>query len=114
MSLRGAKRQSNPSILSGGDRRVANDAPRDDKNNIVVTGVGLVTPLALDREESWRRLSAGESAVSPSGARVDLREGSEPRAVAFALRAAEEAARDAGLNPGDESWGCSVSCSKPI
>lgn len=36
------------------------DSPR-----VLITGVGLVTPLGADRESSWQRLLAGERALTP-------------------------------------------------
>lgn len=36
--------------------------PVDSSRDVLVTGIGLVTPLALSREESWRRLLAGDRA----------------------------------------------------
>lgn len=35
------------------------------ERDVVVTGIGLVTPLALDRERSWQRLLAGDRAARP-------------------------------------------------
>lgn len=81
---------------------------------VVVTGLGLVSPLGPDRESSWRRLIAGDSAVTAAEARVPL-EPRGPRAVAWALRAAEEALADAGAPEADpERRGCVVSGSKPL
>ncbi|MBI5447539.1 MAG: beta-ketoacyl-ACP synthase II [Gammaproteobacteria bacterium] len=36
-----------------------------DKKRVVVTGLGLVTPLGLTREETWKNLLAGRSGVKP-------------------------------------------------
>ncbi len=87
---------------------------RPDAQRVVVTGIGLVTPLGADRESGWARVLAGESAVTPSGARVPL-ETAGPRAVGLAMFAAESAGADAGdFGALPERTGCSVSCSKPL
>jgi len=90
------------------------------RRRVVVTGLGMVTPLGLDVEESWKKLLAGESGIrriscpntqhSPIQAVGDVREadwrvivGTFPeeagregeRRTLFALWAAEKALADA-------------------
>jgi len=36
-------------------------------DNAVVTGLGLITALGGDAEETWKNLLAGSSALSPGG-----------------------------------------------
>lgn len=89
------------------------------RRRIAITGVGLVTALGASREESWRRLVAGECAIRPAtvfdtdgyrsrvAAEVDIDavdEGATPlqtrrrsRSDRIGLRAAREALLDAGL-----------------
>ena len=38
------------------------------KNRVVVTGIGIVSPLGLDRRSTWTSLIAGESGVAPIAA----------------------------------------------
>lgn len=101
------------------------------ERRVLVTGVGLVTPLGPDRESSWRRLLAGDVAVqrlvadrdgrliegpgewSGAPARVDGGTASEEPVVDLALRAAREAADDGRLSELDpERVGCVVGTSK--
>jgi len=89
---------------------------------IAITGVGLVTSLGATREESWRRMLAGECGIGPTtlfdtegyrsrvAAEVDIDAvdaGSTPRerrrrsrSDRIGLRAAAEALADAGLLDG--------------
>jgi len=96
-------------------------AQPDRPRRVVVTGLGMATPLGLGAKTNWRRALAGESAIR----RVDLPGAAslpapfagqihqddwdrmasaglcdasrEPRSVVFALQAASEALEDAGL-----------------
>jgi 3-oxoacyl-[acyl-carrier-protein] synthase II len=101
---------------------------------IAITGVGMVTPVGLDAPATWANLVAGHSGVGlitgfdASG--FPARIGAEvkdfhpvqfisdrkllkfaSRTHCFALAAAEEALRDAGVRPTSPTtarWGCSV------
>ena len=33
------------------------------KNRVVVTGVGMVSPVGLDRKSTWKSLLAGKSGI---------------------------------------------------
>ncbi len=98
---------------------------------VVVTGLGLVTPLADGVEESWKRLLAGQSGAGPItrfdteghkttyACEVPFGDGSEgtfnpdtymaPKEqrkvdtfIMFAMAAAQQAVEDAGWQPEDE------------
>jgi 3-oxoacyl-[acyl-carrier-protein] synthase II len=101
---------------------------------IAITGVGMVTPVGLDAPTTWANLVAGKSGVdtisgfdargfpTQIGAAVKgfdaaclMRDRKllkfASRTHRFALGAAEEALRDAGLRPTASTgarWGCSV------
>ncbi len=98
-----------------------NPASSNELRRVVVTGLGLITPLGSGRESSWSALAAGESGVLPSAAGraasapAAVPFSKDPRAVRFALSAAEEALLDAGFSgPLGERGGVLVSCSKPL
>ena len=104
------------------------------RRRVAVTGIGLVTPVGNDVATTWASLDSARSGAAPitvfdaSGfptriaAEVkgfDARTITAPRKLlnlanrshAFALAAAEEAMRDAGIAPTDEDgerWGCAV------
>ena len=98
---------------------------------VVVTGLGLVSPLASGVEESWKRLLAGQSGAGPItrfdasnvatsyACEVPLGDGSdgtfyaddfmEPKErrkvddfILYGVAAADQAVRDAGWMPEDE------------
>ena len=41
------------------------DAALNGRRRIVITGVGMVTPLGNDPESTWKNLVAGESGAGP-------------------------------------------------
>jgi 3-oxoacyl-[acyl-carrier-protein] synthase II len=97
---------------------------------VVITGLGMVSPLACGVEESWRRLVAGESGAGPIthfdaghlpcriACEIPLGDGSDgtynaddwvspkdqrkvDRFITYALTAAEQAVKDSGWRPDD-------------
>ena len=87
----------------------------NDEQQVVITGIGLVSPLGADRETSWRALIAGRSAVQSRGTFAPVEEGPLPRTLTLALRAAHESWTHAQLTAVDpERLACVVSSSKPL
>jgi beta-ketoacyl-acyl-carrier-protein synthase II len=104
------------------------------KRRVAITGLGLVTPVGNDVATTWNAVLAGKSGAAPislfdaSGfstriaAEVkgfdDAMLGADRKLIKFAnrshrfaLAAAEQAIRDAGIAPTDatgERWGCAV------
>jgi 3-oxoacyl-[acyl-carrier-protein] synthase II len=77
--------------------------------------MGLVTPLGVGREASWRALTTSQSAVTPAGAPAPMLEGESVRTHHLALSAVQEALDDAGVrSPLGERCAVLVSGSKPI
>ncbi|MEL6235074.1 MAG: beta-ketoacyl synthase N-terminal-like domain-containing protein, partial [Pseudomonadota bacterium] len=99
---------------------------------VVITGMGLVTPLACGVEATWRRLVEGRSAAAKIrhfdashlacdiACEIPLGDGSDgsynasdwlapkeqrkvDRFIAYAMAAAEQAVKDAGWMPADET-----------
>jgi len=98
---------------------------------IAITGIGLVTPLGLTREETWEGLLAGRRAVQwidetvPApvlqvagshrlfGARVPLETSQTNRMICFARRAAREAIEHAGVSKAElRQAACVIGTSK--
>jgi 3-oxoacyl-[acyl-carrier-protein] synthase II len=108
------------------------------KRRVVVTGVGLVTPLGNTREENWRALLEGRSGAGPithfDAARFDVRFAAEVKEfdpakffdrrelkrtapyIHYAVAAAQEAIEDSGLKISDaaEAERCGVYVSSGI
>jgi len=93
-------------------------------NKVVVTGIGMITPLGLGRERTWRSLLNGESGVSRDAqdpeiftARVNLGDvPREMRLLSMAFLSAAEALFDSGIDISryePQKVGCTVSVSKP-
>ncbi len=98
---------------------------------VVITGIGLVTPLGAKREATWAAARAGRSAIGhlsgPEFEGLDVRIGgqcreitdppgfTEDRVVTLGLAAAMEAWQDSGLRLDEQDGcrtGCAVGCSK--
>jgi 3-oxoacyl-(acyl-carrier-protein) synthase len=106
----------------------------DSRRRVAITGIGMVTPAGNDVASTWEALLAGRSAAAPirgfDASGFSTRIAAEVkdfdaervigdrrllkfanRAHRFALAAAEQAFRDAGIRPTPESaerWGCVV------
>jgi 3-oxoacyl-[acyl-carrier-protein] synthase II len=90
---------------------------------IGVSGIGLITPLGASREESWKNLIAGKTAIRETNEGLEARvidfssNGARSRMGDFALRAAKEALAHAGFLTGELrrfTIGCVIGQSKPV
>lgn len=82
---------------------------------VVVTGVGVVSPLGIGRDKAWGRLLAGSGEPGPIPADDEplvadkLNSRGNSRFVALALIAADEAMADAALQGDDRKrWGVAI------
>lgn len=107
----------------------SSQAEPDGGRQVVVTGIGLVTPFGVGREISWSAIRAGRSAFdwfepedrsnsrsrrlrwAGASAPAELLVSSEP-VVAMAVVAAREAVTHAGLADISERSGCVIGTSK--
>ncbi|MCG3204795.1 MAG: 3-oxoacyl-[acyl-carrier-protein] synthase 2 [Elusimicrobia bacterium] len=90
---------------------------------IYVSGIGMVSPLGASCEKTWQALLEGKTGILKSQNGLEARifdfspNGARSRMGDFALLAAAEALRQAGLSDNDirgENIGCAVSQSKPL
>lgn len=90
--------------------------------NIVVSGMGLVTPLGCGREATWRNLIDGKTAIQKTDSGLEARvydfsfNGARSRMGDFAIFAAREALEHAGLmnELSRLRVGCVIGQSKPV
>ena len=101
------------------------------QRRVVITGIGIVTPLGAGREKTWAGVRAGKSAISrltdPEFDGLEVRIGglckdiadppgsNEDRVVTLGLAAAQDAWRDSGLalpEHDGQMIGCAIGCSK--
>lgn len=90
---------------------------------IVVSGIGLITPLGSSREMTWKKTLEGRSAIcnAPNGLEARVQNfsanGAYSRTGDFAVQAAKEALAHAGIDSNfiaNHDIGCAVSQSKPL
>jgi len=88
--------------------------------SIVVTGIGLITPLGSSREATWQRLIEGETGIRAEKGALIARvrgvsaNGAHSRAGDFVVLAAEEALVQSGVDVQAREVGCAIGQSKPL
>lgn len=90
---------------------------------VVVSGVGLVTPLGVTRELTWKNILEGRTAIVKESHGLEAHvqnfsmNGAHSRTGDFAVMAASEALNHAGISSefiSTHEIGCAISQSKPI
>jgi len=91
--------------------------------SLVVSGIGLITPLGNGRELTWKNLIAGKTAIHEDEGKLEARvidfseNGARSRMGDFALLAAKEALQQAKIPIEDRrrfTIGCVIGQSKPL
>ncbi len=91
--------------------------------DIVISGIGMITPLGSTREQTWSNLLAGCSGIVFTGHGLEApilgfsENGARSRTGDFALVAAQEALRHAEINSSlieTKKIGCAIGQSKPL
>lgn len=100
--------------------------PSDQREPIVITGIGMITSVGADRESTWDSIRQGKSGIKhikdvpglPDGwilgaqADVEPNEPGELKVISLCRQAAREAILDSGVDMGEvdrDRFGCAIS-----